>query len=62
MQTPREPETDEPETEQDDGEPTYCTTCWGEGCLSAAEYECDWVNFSPDEYIDCPDCGGSGVQ
>jgi len=49
----------------------YCTTCFaavavmcplcgGEGHMPEAEAESDWVNFSDEEIITCPECGGYG--
>jgi hypothetical protein len=33
-----------------------CETCFGAGMVSRAEYECDWVNFSDEEFMACPSC------
>lgn len=43
-----------------DPDPPACEACWGEGFVSEAEYYFDWVNYSPDDYMVCPDCGGTG--
>lgn len=45
----------------EDYEPEICQVCGGNGFLSAAEYECDWINYSDYDLITCPECKGDGV-
>lgn len=37
-----------------------CPLCGGEGTVSEAEHEADWVNFTDDDIITCPECNGCG--
>lgn len=37
-----------------------CPACGGGGDVIEADYECDWVNYSDQELITCPECGGVG--
>lgn len=33
-----------------------CETCNGSGWIAEAELESDWVNYSSERVVPCPDC------
>lgn len=36
-----------------------CPACGGEGFVEEAEWEADWVNYSDEAIITCPECQGA---
>ncbi len=39
-----------------------CEACQGEGLVDEAEYENDWINYPSHNFVQCPECKGSGRE
>ena len=46
----------------DDDGWSHCDAFCEDGLISEADYECDWINNSPDKYIACPECARRDIE